>query len=327
MNNENNNYSPISIIDSNQIISSRGAYRSTDLAKDMHEKFIQDPFLCKYYEASGSADYDMKIASYILLKSDPRKEINNSELSCMSRQEYKQSFMNRNISQQFGIVPTIPYKYVSKIAKKDSCGFYELGHYPTQKLDLGFFYENQLTPEKVFNITEEKYSFPTIKNELMTIDTYDVYEFNSIKVIKYGDNWYKIEPVKWKKDGDVLICENILFESPIHIDKKYYNMPYVDVSDSVISFDNTFLKWYIDNIFTENLFKYTDCTFMKEQMLLGLNEDINSKMKEIDRLKKIRENLILQQQEQEHLIDTAHRNITSLFEDEKKNLETPTKHR
>ena len=66
---------------------------------------------------------------------------------------------------------------------------------------------------------------------------------------------------------------------------------------------------------------------MKEQTLLGLNEDINSKMQEIDRLKKIRENLILQQQEQEHLIDTVHRNITSIFEDEVQSLEVPTKHR
>ena len=141
-----------------------------------------------------------------------------------------------------------------------------------------------------------------------------------------GSGFDKIEPVEWIKVEDDLVCASILFETPIHIGKNY-NTSCLEESDFASSFDNTFLKWYIDNIFTEDLFKYTDYTFMKEQTLLGLNEDINSKMQEIDRLKKIRENLILQQQEQEHLIDTVHRNITSIFEDEVQSLEVPTKHR
>lgn len=67
----------------------------------------------------------------------------------------------------------------------------------------------------------------------------------------------------------------------------------------------TFVKWYIDNIFTKDLFKYTDISFMKEQISLAIDEDIDIKLKEIERLKQMKANLILQQQ----IKGTSQRNI------------------
>lgn len=347
MNNKSNNYSPISIIDINQITRIGVDYfESTPFSKEMYKKFLNNPFESKYYSCerfisyaeSSSDEYTYRKRDFIFLKSNPYKFTNQEELRCLSSMVKKgydrinTYYKHREIGKQFGIVPTIPYKYVSKIAKKDSRGFYELGHYPQFLFSGGAIVGDDIQPaEEEFSITEEEYSFPTITENKLVTESYAVYKAMSskgkeIKAIKYNDTWFKIEPVEWIKVEDDLVCASILFETPIHIGKNY-NTSCLEESDFASSFDNTFLKWYIDNIFTEDLFKYTDCTFMKEQTLLGLNEDINSKMQEIDRLKKIRENLILQQQEQEHLIDTVHRNITSIFEDEVQSLEVPTKHR
>lgn len=93
--------------------------------------------------------------------------------------------------------------------------------------------------------------------------------------------------------------------------------------------DDTFLKWYIDNVFINDLFKYTytDLTFMRENLPVGIDEDIEAKLKEIERLKQIKANLIIQQQDEEHIIDTAHRNITRLFEVDTKEQVVKTLHK
>ena len=85
--------------------------------------------------------------------------------------------------------------------------------------------------------------------------------------------------------------------------------------------------WYIDNIFTNDLFKYTDLSCMKEQIPLAIDEDIETKVKEIERLKQIKANIILQQQNEEHIINTAHRNITRLFEEDNKDQVVKTLHK
>ena len=108
-----------------------------------------------------------------------------------------------------------------------------------------------------------------------------------------------------------MVCEDGLFESPIHMKNEYVK------NDNIESLDETFLKWYIDNIFTRDLFKYTDLSSIKKQISLAIDEDIDTKLKEIERLKQLKANLILQQQS-EHIIDTAHRNITRLFEEDTK---------
>lgn len=347
MNNIINNYSPISIIDFNQITRIGVDYfESTNFSEEMYKKFLNNSFESRYYPSDRnisftefhSDEYTYRKRDFIFLKSNPCKFTNQEELRCLSSMVKKgydrinTYYKHREIDKQFGIVPTIPYKYVSKIAKKDSRGLYELGHYPQFLFCSGAIVGDDIQPtEEEFSITEKKYSLPTITENKLVTESYDVYKAMSskgkeIRAIKYNDTWFKIQPVKWIKVENDLVCTSILFESPIHIEKNY-NTSCSEDGDFVLSFDNTFLKWYIDNIFTEDLFKYTDRTFMKEQTLLGLNEDINSKMKEIDRLKKIRENLLLQQQEQKYLIDIARGNITSLFEDESHNLEAPTKHK
>ena len=76
-------------------------------------------------------------------------------------------------------------------------------------------------------------------------------------------------------------------------------------NDDIQSLDDTFVKWYIDNIFTKDLFKYMDISFMKEQIPLAIDEDIDIKLKEIERLKQMKANLILQEQ----IKGTEQRNI------------------
>ena len=89
------------------------------------------------------------------------------------------------------------------------------------------------------------------------------------------------------------------------------------------SLNDTFVKWYIDNIFTKDLFKYTDMSFMKEQISLAIDEDIDIKLKEIERLKQMKANLILQQQ----IKGTAQRNILNFFEENSKEQTVKTLHK
>ena len=89
------------------------------------------------------------------------------------------------------------------------------------------------------------------------------------------------------------------------------------------SLNDTFVKWYIDNIFTKDLFKYTDMSFMKEQLSLAIDEDIDIKLKEIERLKQMKANLILQQQ----IKGTAQRNILNFFEENSKEQTVKTLHK
>ena len=94
-------------------------------------------------------------------------------------------------------------------------------------------------------------------------------------------------------------------------------------NDDIQSLNDTFVKWYIDNIFTKDLFKYTDISFMKEQISPAIDEDIDIKLKEIERLKQIKANLILQQQ----IKGTAQRNILNFFEESSKEQTVKTVHK
>lgn len=94
-------------------------------------------------------------------------------------------------------------------------------------------------------------------------------------------------------------------------------------NDDIQSLNDTFVKWYIDNIFTKDLFKYTDISFMKEQISLAIDEDIDIKLKEIERLKQMKANLILQQQ----IKGTAQRNILNFFEENSKEQTVKTVHK
>lgn len=98
-------------------------------------------------------------------------------------------------------------------------------------------------------------------------------------------------------------------------------------NDDIQSFDDTFLKWYIDNVFTRDLFKNVDYNLIKNKMIFSICEEIDTKLKEIERLKQMKANLILQQQSEEHIIDTAHRNITKLFEEDNKEQVITTLHK
>ena len=84
-----------------------------------------------------------------------------------------------------------------------------------------------------------------------------------------------------------------------------------------------------DNVFINDLFKYTytDLTFMRENLPIGIDEDIETKLKEIERLKQIKANLILQQQGEEHIIDIAHNNIMDILENEESDAKVRTLHK
>ena len=55
---------------------------------------------------------------------------------------------------------------------------------------------------------------------------------------------------------------------------------------------------------------------MRENLPVGIDEDIEAKLKEIERLKQIKANLILQQQGEEHIIDIARNNIMDILENQ-----------
>ena len=62
---------------------------------------------------------------------------------------------------------------------------------------------------------------------------------------------------------------------------------------------------------------------MKEQLSLAIDEDIDIKLKEIERLKQMKANLILQQQ----IKGTAQRNILNFFEENSKEQTVKTLHK
>ena len=346
-----NNYSPISVINSEQLIRS-GYIRHTDFSKEMYKEIIDSSYEKKYYNYAKydctTYAYEQDIASYVLINSF-NKNTNALEDTCLGSmvvedfemQNGTQDYRTRQIGKQFGIVPTIPYKYVSKMAKMyrerpvvSYSDYFALGYYPSEKINFSKKYcwvdlvddshyvkdyDLDLLPKRSeFNITNEKFLLPTIIEDKLELKFYNVYREKKkngieIKAIKYNDEWFRINPVIWRKIGEDLVCTNILFETPVHMNNNYVK------NNDVQSFNDTFLKWYVDNVFTLDLFKYVDCTFMEEQMLLELNEDINSKINEVDRLKKIRENLIINQNQQELVIDNPHINRKNFLDEEEVN--------
>ena len=350
---KNNNCSPISVIDSEQMIII-GYREHTALAYRMYKNLINSSYEYKYYVGKkyNCCTYQRQddMASYILLKSY-YKNIKGLEDCCLSSRvmdnyEYEHGicdYRKRYIGKQYGIVPTIPYKYVYKTAKKisekfgnDNC--YALGYYPSKMLDFNekqywidfvdevpYIKDNEkdiLPKESDFIITDDTFSFPIIIDDKLELENYNVYKATTekgieIKAIKYNDKWFRIEPVVWELIGENLVCTKILFESPVHMKNDYIQ------NGNIQSLNDTFVKWYIDNIFTKDLFKYTDMSFMKEQISLAIDEDIDIKLKEIERLKQMKANLILQQQ----IKGTAQRNILNFFEENSKEQTVKTLHK
>lgn len=125
---KNNNCSPISVIDSEQMMII-GYREHTALAYRMYKNLINSSYEYKYYAGKKyncctyQREHDM--ASYILLKYY-YKNIKGFEDCCLSNRvmdnyECEHSicdYRKMYIGKQYGIVPTIPYKYVYKTAKK-----------------------------------------------------------------------------------------------------------------------------------------------------------------------------------------------------------------
>ena len=307
---------------------------------------VCSPFATQMYE-SLTGNFNNK--GYILLNSTCRSDEEVKWLCSriMSQNEIidgKSDYRLRHSWQPFGIIPVIPYKYVSNVAKNIEDKWYSLGFYPKRKIFFekepcdfyggvpGWIYAGSTFTEESFKKTEDKISLPSAEGELkdgrLIIKDYSIYKAvtlkgEEIRAIKYHNNWFKVEPVNWVKIDDYLFCECVLFQSPIHCKNDYVT------NDNNLSFDNTFLKWYIDNIFTRDLLKNDgiDYDLIEKQVLFRIDEDIDTKLKEIERLKQMKANLILQQQSEEHIIDTAHRNITGLFEEDSKEQEVRRLHK
>ncbi len=279
MNKENTHYSPISVIDGVQIMINRYP-EHTDFSYEMYKKFRDTSFEKKYYDFDkyrNIRELERAASSFIFVKSYYK---NNNELEdcCLGskamddweKRDFTNDYRIRYVGNQHGIVPTIPYKFVSKIAKmyrefryynyKD---YYALGYYPKEKIifyekmifgenwgwvdleDESHYIKNRklehLPKESELHITDEKFLFPTIIDDKLELETYNVYqaetlEGTKINVIKYNDKWFRLEPVVWKKIGNDLVCTNILFESPIHMKNDYVK------SNDIQSFEDTFLK-------------------------------------------------------------------------------------
>lgn len=348
--NNSNKYSLISIIDGEQIIK-LGYPNLTTFSLIMSRKLKDSPLEYeKYYRVKNSRRVNEDCENYILLKS--AFGIKDKEKVCLSAKNmdqyeinaHKNHYKERYVGQQFGIVPIIPYNWVSNIVKKtgnhyyksgvDSYEEYTLGYYPKKIIDFDFKYSNFIFGNTYhdilvpyshafnmnsFSITEDKFSLPSIIEDELVIEHHSVYHATTsngkeIRAIKYSDEWFSVEPVKWIKIGDNLVCEDVLFESPVHMKNDYIQ------NDDIKSFDDTFLKWYIDNIFTNDLFKYTDLSCMKEQIPLAIDEDIETKVEEIERLKQIKANIILQQQNeqnnQQRIVDIADDSIMDMLGNE-----------
>lgn len=306
MSKKNNNYSPITVMGieqfemaeknfdlpsctmfcrkryfeffDNSFISEMDLERKRKFNKEFNHKELSEKY-CYRFTTGGVVGFE----SYKLLKSYFKGSGDLTDDYCLCTGH---GGVYRFVDQPFEVVPVIPYKYVSgMVGNNPNRKVYTLGHYPTVR----FRDYDDCEKKDLLKRTEEKFSLPATLNDKLIVKDYNVYNVNNSKskVIKYrNDSFYKIEPVKWKKYGDYLVCQFSLFASPVHIKNDYTN------NTEVKSFDDTFLKWYIDNVFTKDLFKYTDCTFMEEQMMKGLDEDIDSKLKEIERLKEIKTDLI-----------------------------------
>lgn len=66
---------------------------------------------------------------------------------------------------------------------------------------------------------------------------------------------------------------------------------------------------------------------MRENLPVGIDEDIETKLKEIERLKQIKANLILQQQGEEHIIDIARNNIMDILENQESDAKVRLLHK
>jgi len=273
----NTNYSNISIITPEQgIFKSKSGFMNhvdaTDFARDSK----------KWLQSIWEREYGIDHVNRVWIKNDISLFSNKEEKTiglCMENGNMNEEFIFEETSKIYGIIPTIPCKHILSIANKISDNCYEFGYFPHDELDLSFFKEHQLEPEKAFKPTNEKYSFPCIEDNKILTKTYTVYEFNGIKAIKYKDNtWYAVEPVKWEKQGDYFISSKILFQFPMHIGK---------INNKSLSFDNSLLKLYLDKYFAKELVQRTDYTFSNE-LLLNLDDEIKFKTAELKRLQQIR---------------------------------------
>lgn len=280
MNNDNKKISPISIITPEQIIFTKSMI---DHFYNTSTDFAKSKYLCKCGVVSKFR-YEIK---EIWVKHDlkQKNEIwKNVGLCIENSSAISKHFKDGEIKQFKGIIPTIPCKHIIDYANKISDKFYEFGFFPNSKLDISFFKNQNLEIENVFKCTGEKFSFPRVENKKIVIKPYNVYEFNGIKAIKYEDGiWYKVEPVKWEKRGEYFISNKILFQLPLHI---------VELDNGSLSFDDTFLKFYLDNFFAKELVQGTNYAFSSESVLLDLDDQIKSKTAEIERLQQIREYII-----------------------------------
>lgn len=353
----NNHFIPISIINCEQIMK-LGYPHLTIFSRAISQKLNYSKFeVEKYYLAKGHRYPEPEIDKrYILLESSLTDM--DKEKLCFSTEvtEHMKTiprsdvyYKERYIEQIFGIIPVISYNYVLDIAipnGKYNCYYvyntreytnkayydiegvyydeYILGYYPKKK--IAFTHEDDyyndiiyLTKdfnESMFKITKDKISLPSIIDDKVIIKEYNIYQaktlLGDIKEIKYYGEWFAIEPIKWLKIGDNLVCEDILFTSPVHMKNDYIK------NDDIHSLDDTFLKWYIDNIFTQDLFKYTNLSFSKGQISNKIDEEINLKLREIEKLKQLKSKLIVQQSKENINNNNIHKNIERPIDEEDK---------
>ena len=94
--------------------------------------------LRKPYEWCDSLYYGPYRDNYILLKSDSKDEkggwLSSKIMSSSETIDGKKEYKNRHTWQQFGIIPVVPYKYVSKVVKKTENECYTLGSYPKERI-------------------------------------------------------------------------------------------------------------------------------------------------------------------------------------------------
>ena len=138
-----------------------------------------------------------------------------------------------------------------KSEMKDGVQIVEYGEY------LHLFEETEISNPFFLKKTGKEYSLPLTNLTIFKfkIFNYPEYDYNSQKVIKIGEKYYPVKPVRFYADREnsMLISTDVLFNSPINKDNQNYNGDF-RTSQLYNFLNNEFIKELKQNAEIENLY-------------------------------------------------------------------------
>ena len=159
-----------------------------------------------------------------------------------------------NVIYGYGVRPVLKSDNLEELIKnlkktyENDIEVVEYGQYPDleAKVDI---------PDNVnLKLTDKIYYYPskqeTLLGKVYSLNDYPEYEYNDQKFIYRNGTYYSVKPVKFyvDRENSMLISKNILFDSPISIDKKDYD-GHFETSQLYDFLNNEFIKTLMsDNI-------------------------------------------------------------------------------